>query len=498
MGVEKLKTDLTPPPDPWDAFTRLADLPYVLFLDSAAQEPRRGRYSYIAASPFEVISVSAVEVQVSRPVTTDIFEHRFETVFSQRPSVDVDPFRLVTDRLRPWAATEEADLPPFQGGAAGLFGYGLSRWTERLPPPARDEFQTPDLLLGLYDWVLAFDHDTGTCHCVSQGFPEENEQGRSQRAAQRTEQVLDLLSQKTVRTKPRNPALRIPKRQKIAPVWPVDGPNAPDGLVSNFSREAYVRAVERAIEYIHAGDIFQVNLSQRLAFPQESSAITLYERLRRRNPAPFAGYFDAGKAVIASSSPEQFLSLSGGEVVTRPIKGTRPRGYTPEADSYGREALRESEKDQAENVMIVDLLRNDLSRVSKPHTVKVPRLFEMERHPTVHHLVSEVRGELRDGLGAMDLLRATFPGGSITGAPKVRAMEIVAELEPTARGPYCGSMGWIAFHGGMNLNILIRTVTITGGWLQFPVGGGIVAMSNPEVEYQETLHKAEGILRALV
>jgi len=492
-----LKTDLTPPPDPWDAFTRLSGLPYVLFLDSAAQEPMRGRYSYVAASPFEVISVNAVEVRVSRPVTSDLFERRFATVFSRRPSVAVDPFRLVADRLRPWAATEETDVPPFQGGAAGLFGYGLSRWTERLPLPARDEFQTPDLVLGLYDWVLAFDHDAGTCHCVSQGFPEQGERDRTARAARRTTQILDILERKPVPTKLRKSVSRTQVLTRVSPTWPVDGPRAPDRLVSNFSREEYVRAVERAIQYIHEGDIFQVNLSQRLVFPQESSPTALYERLRSRNPAPFAGYFDAGEAVIASSSPEQFLSLSGDEVVTRPIKGTRPRGYTPEADSYGREALRESEKDRAENVMIVDLLRNDLSRVSKPHTVKVPRLFEMERHPTVHHLVSEVRGKLRAGLGAMDLLRATFPGGSITGAPKVRAMEIIAELEPTARGPYCGSMGWIAFHGGMNLNILIRTVTIAGGWLQFPVGGGIVAMSNPEVEYQETLHKAEGILRAL-
>jgi para-aminobenzoate synthetase component 1 len=466
----------------------------VLFLDSAAKEPMRGRYSYITASPFEVISVNAGEARVSRPVTADLFERRYETVLSRRPSVAVDPFRLVADRLQPWAATEEAGMPPFQGGAAGLFGYGLSRWTERLPLPARDEFQTADLVLGLYDWVLAFDHDAGTCHCVSQGFPEHGDRDRAERAAQRTEQILEILARKPGPTALPKPASTTQSRKQVSPTWPVEGPA---GLRSNFSREAYVRAVERAIEYIHAGDIFQVNLSQRLVFPQKSSPVALYERLRRRNAAPFAGYFDVGDAVIASSSPEQFLSLSEGEVVTRPIKGTRPREYTPEADSYGREALRESEKDQAENVMIVDLLRNDLSRVSKPHTVTVPRLFEMERHPTVHHLVSEVRGQLREGLGALDLLRATFPGGSITGAPKVRAMEIIAELEPTARGPYCGSMGWIAFHGGMNLNILIRTVTIAGGWLQFPVGGGIVAMSHPGVEYQETLDKAGGILRAL-
>ena len=184
-------------------------------------------------------------------------------------------------------------------------------------------------------------------------------------------------------------------------------------------------------------------------------------------------------------------------VITRPIKGTRPRGYTARDDSYQGPALFESEKDRAENVMIVDLMRNDLSRIADPGSITVPRLFEIERHPTVYHLVSEVRARLRPGLGAFDLLGATFPGGSITGAPKVRAMEIIAELEPTRRGAYCGSMGWISFDGGMSTSILIRTATLARGWIQLPVGGGIVAQSRPEAEYQETLNKAEGMLRAL-
>jgi para-aminobenzoate synthetase component 1 len=201
--------------------------------------------------------------------------------------------------------------------------------------------------------------------------------------------------------------------------------------------------------------------------------------------------------VLASASPEQFLSVAGSHVITRPIKGTRPRGSTPEEDSLQRRSLYESEKDRAENVMIVDLLRNDLSRVARPHTVKVPRLFEVETHPTVHHLVSEVAAELVAGAGPVDLLRAAFPGGSITGAPKVRAMEIIQELEPHARGFYCGSLGWISFHGGMELSVLIRTMTLSHGWVQLPVGGGVVAKSDPEAEYQETLDKAEGMLRAL-
>ena len=456
---------LDPPPDAWQAFRRLAHLPGALFLDSSAVEPVRGRYSYIAASPFESIQAGGE-----------------------------DPFRCVAHRLAPWTWPKIPGLPPFQGGAAGVFGYGLGRAIERIPPPRIDEFQVPDLIIGLYDWVLGFDHVEGTCHLISQGFPQTGIEARRARAEQRAAEVLRLLAGPVPQPRCVEPELALPL-SSLAPCQAVPGP---EGLLSGFTRQGYVEAVEKAIEYIRSGDIFQVNLSQRLLFPLRSPPIEIYGRLRVRNPAPYSGYLNGGEVTILSSSPEQFLSLSDRVVITRPIKGTRPRGYTFEADAYSQEALRESEKDRAENVMIVDLLRNDLSRVSKPGSVTVPRLFDIERHPTVHHLVSEVRAELKDGLGAMDLLRATFPGGSITGAPKVRAMEIIAELEPTARGPYCGSMGWIAFHGDMGLNILIRTVTAAQGWLQFPVGGGIVALSNPEVEHQETLHKAAGMVRALV
>jgi para-aminobenzoate synthetase component 1 len=223
----------------------------------------------------------------------------------------------------------------------------------------------------------------------------------------------------------------------------------------------------------------------------------LYGRLRERNAAPFAGLFDLGGAFVASASPERFLRVEGGEVETRPIKGTRPRGATPAEDAARAAELLASAKDRAENVMIVDLMRNDLGRVCEYGTVRVPALCRLESYRYVHHLVSEVRGRLRPGVGRVDLLRAAFPGGSVTGAPKVRAMEIIAELEPTARGPYCGSLGYVGFDGTMDTSILIRTFTVARGWVQFPVGGGIVADSDPEREYEETLHKAEGLVRAL-
>ena len=272
-----------------------------------------------------------------------------------------------------------------------------------------------------------------------------------------------------------------------------DGPR----LTSNFSAIQYIDTVARAIEYIRAGDIFQVNLSQRLLCPAADDSVSLYLRLRERNPAPLAGYFDLGEFQIVSASPERFLSVADRQVEARPIKGTRRRTAHPEADLYAGDDLRQSEKDNAENVMIVDLLRNDLSRVCRPESVVVSELCRLEVYEFVQHLVSVVQGELADGIGPLDLLRAAFPGGSITGAPKIRAMQIIAELEPTARGAYCGCLGYLGFDGSMDTNILIRTITAGRGWWQMPVGGGIVAQSDPQREYEETWHKAEGLLRAI-
>ncbi len=490
IEMTPLVQELSNAPDPYDAFLRFADCPRVLFLDSAAPERVHGRYSYLAAHPSQVVVANQRSVTIEVARSTDLDDHLYVV---SRQLADVDPFDVVKEQLASYRAEPLPDLPPFQGGAAGLFSYGLSRVFERIPEHSFDEFETPDLVVGIYDWVLAWDHERGSCHLLS--CPIDWDMGHKEHiAAQRADSVITKLEGPASAPPPARTENRIP-RERLAPSWPV--PNRAE-LLSDFSKDDYVRAIARAIEYVHAGDVFQVNLSQRLLAPLTSTSLEFYSALRRNNPAPFAAYFDFGDFVVASSSPEQFLGLDGDEVVTRPIKGTRSRGYTAEEEIYRRLDLKESEKDRAENVMIVDLLRNDLSRVCLPHTVTVPRLFEVERHPTVHHLVSEVRGQLRDDCGALDLLRSSFPGGSITGAPKVRAMEIIAELEPTDRGFYCGSLAWIAFHGGMGSSILIRTVTLGRGWMQLPVGGGIVADSSPEAEYQETLDKAAGMVRALI
>lgn len=277
-------------------------------------------------------------------------------------------------------------------------------------------------------------------------------------------------------------------------------PFAPTALdwKSNFTAAEYKKAVTQTIEYIRTGDIFQANLSQRFdaELPKNFDAFAHYMLLRSINPAPFAGFMNFGELQISSASPERFLTVRGREVETRPIKGTRPRSPIPGVDRIYRNLLENSEKERAENTMIVDLMRNDLSKVCEPGSIDVARLCNIESFATVHHLVSTVRGVLGHGRKATDLLRACFPGGSITGAPKIRAMEIIEEMEQTRRGPYCGSMGYIGFNGAMDSNILIRTLVYEGQNVSLQAGGGIVADSVPQNEYQETLDKAEAMLRS--
>jgi len=463
---------------PWGAVQRLADLPHLLFLDSA-RPSALGRYSYVAADPFQWRTCAANDVERLRPL------------------------RALQQQLLLYRTTTLPGVPPFQGGAAGLFGYDLGHEIERLPRPAVDDFQVPALAVGLYDWVISFDHQQQRAWLISTGLPEREPQARAARALRRFDQVRRRLDRSAGGSPPEKGTGPLNAKGPVPfsggePLalrgWPI--PGLPD-VASNFSRENYLATIRRAIEYINAGDCFQVNIAQRLVTPQRQAPLEIYERLRARNPAPFAGYFDLGDFVLASASPERFLRLHDGAVETRPIKGTQPRGLTPEEDFARADNLRASPKDRAENVMIVDLLRNDLGRVCEYGSIEVAALCRLESFQFVHHLVSEVRGRLRGGLDAIDLLKATFPGGSVTGAPKIRAMEIIAELEGIARGPYCGGLGFLGFDGAMDMNILIRTLVLGKGCVHFAVGGGIVADSDPEREYEETWHKAEGLLRAL-
>ncbi|HVX13414.1 MAG TPA: anthranilate synthase component I family protein [Pirellulales bacterium] len=457
--------ELSPVPDAREAFLRLRGLPHCLWLDSARRHAALGRYSFLAADPFDYF-----ELPVSGP----------------------DALAILAQKISPFQAATVADLPPFQGGAAGLMAYDLGRQYERLPPPRIDEFKLPALAMGLYDVVVAWDHECQRAWLISHGWPEIDEAARRRHARERLDQFRGRLAAEP--KPPQRPQTRSIAPSDLALQFAVGGM---PGLTSTFSHETYLQAVRRAIDYIEAGDVFQVNLAQRLLYPAHDDASELYLRLRERNAATFAAYFDLGEFQIASASPERFLSVRAGQVEARPIKGTRQRTRWPEADLFAGDELRLSEKDRAENVMIVDLLRNDLARVCRAESVCVTQLCELETYEYVQHLVSAVRGTLREGCRPLDLLRAAFPGGSITGAPKVRAMEIIAELEPTARGAYCGSLVYVGFDGTLDASILIRTVTAGRGWWQFPVGGGIVAQSVPALEYDETWHKAEGLLRSL-
>jgi para-aminobenzoate synthetase component 1 len=444
--------------DPLSAFSVFADEPYAALLDAPPGSSDMARHAIIAARPFLTLTAKDGEVCVDGACAMG------------------DPFDVLEELLARYPVATVAGLPPFQGGALGYFGYDLCHYLEDLPGPAGDDMAFPDMMAGLYDAVAVFDIAARRAWVVSSGWPEVDADARARRAAERADALSEILA------------------AAEAPAPPV----LPDTieLVSNFTRGAYEAAVARVVDYIWAGDVFQVNLSQRFRaeLPADFDRFGFYRRLRAANPAPFAAYLGFGDVTIASSSPERFVKIDGDAVETRPIKGTRPRGATPEADAALAKQLTESEKDLSENVMIVDLLRNDLSRVCRDHTVEVPELCALESYATVHHLVSTVTGRLEDGKGPVDLLRAAFPGGSITGAPKVRAMEIIAELEPTRRGPYCGAIGYIGFDGAMDTSIAIRVVAFKDDAAVFQVGGGIVADSEPAAEYDETIDKARATI----
>ena len=449
--------------DPVLAFQPFAADAYAIFLDSALVDGRLGRYSFIAADPFQTMTSKG------------------NTIWLGNQRITGDPLEILRRELARYPLTPQTGIPLFQTGVAGYFAYDLCHHLEDLPIPGVDDMLFPDLALGFYDVVVAFDQEEHRAWIISSGHPAESDALRSARAHARAREFQVRLG-----TAPARVAIPQP-------------PAHPPQIRSNFTRPAYENAVQRVIDYIYAGDIFQANVSQRFQaeLPADDTPFNLYQRLRAINPAPFAAYLNLGETVIASASPERFLLLRGDEVETRPIKGTRPRGATPEADRALADELLASEKDRAENVMIVDLLRNDLSRACQDHSVNTPEICILESYATVHHLVSTVEGRLPFGTNAVDLLRVTIPGGSITGAPKIRAMEIIAELEPTWRGPYCGNIGYISFTGNMDTSIVIRTYAIQGNTVTFQAGGGIVADSDPAAEYEETIDKAQALMDAL-
>lgn len=442
--------------EPVDAYGAFAPFADSHFLDSGEQD----RFSYIVASPLHKL------VSKSGQVTLDGFP------------LPGNPFDVLGDLLSRYPQERYEELPPFQGGAVGYFGYELAHQTEILPRAQDDWLDMPDMMLGIYDLVIAFDQENRKMWLLSTGLPERSGAARKQRAEDRMAVLRKYL--------------RLAK-----PLYDVPpAPHMPEvmGWKSNFDRSVFEAKVQKVIDYIFAGDIFQANLSQSIhaEYPRDAvpERFGLYRRLREISSAPFGAFLNFGDYAVLSNSPERFLKVRDNQVETKPIKGTRPRGETPLSDAELAQELMLSPKDRAENIMIVDLLRNDLSKVCKPHSVNTPEICALESYANVHHLVSTVRGILHDGKTAVDLLKASFPGGSITGAPKIRAMEIITELEERTRGAYCGAIGYIGFDGSMDTNIAIRSLCVNGGRMAFNVGGGIVADSVPALEYEETLVKA--------
>lgn len=450
--------------DPITVFALFAAEPFAIFLDSAKADNELGRYSFIAVDPFATLTSKNGEVKFNNETFT------------------ADPFIFLQQQLELYRQNTAPDLPPFQGGVAGYFAYDLCQHLEKLPTPKNDDLQFPDLMLGFYDVVIAFDHWQHQAWIFCNGYPEQDPDARIERAKRRLEYFSKRINENNVSHK----TVSIVRLNNIT-------------ANANFTTENYQAMVKKVIDYIYAGDIFQANVAQRFLanLAPDFDCFDLYCRLRKTNPAPFAAYLNFVDTIIASASPERFLKLTNNMIEARPIKGTRPRGQDQQEDNIFASELLNSEKDRAENTMIVDLLRNDLSRVCREHSVQVTELCGLESFATVHHLVSTIVAELKPEKDAIDLLRATFPGGSITGAPKIRAMEIIAELEPNQRGPYCGSIGYLGFDGAMDLSITIRTFAIKDNKLTFQVGGGIVAESDPMAEYEETLIKAAALERVL-
>lgn len=452
-----LEIALDPVPAP-EAAGILSGRPGFAFLDSAGEHGDLGRYAFIGADPFGTFSVRGGvafwnEEALAGPPLTEL--------------------RRLLARFR----IEGDSAFPFRGGGIGYIAYDFGRRLERLAEPADPASPLDELRFDFYDVILAFDRREGRACLFSSGLPVAG-QARAARARQRAEEMMAHL--------------RAGRRDEPA------APRAIGEWRSNFSPATYAAAVARVKDYILAGDIYQANISQRFSceLPAGFDPWAFYRALRAANPAPFSAFLRSGPAAIASSSPERFLSCRNGHVEARPIKGTARRDADPARDAEIAAALLASEKDRAENTMIVDLLRNDLSRVCAPGSVQVPMLCGLESYEGLHHLTSVMTGQLREGRDAVDLIAASFPGGSITGAPKLRAMDIITEIEGVARDVYCGAIGYLGFDGALDLNIAIRTVTFAPGAAHFSVGGGVTLLSDPEAEYAETLVKAARIFAA--
>lgn len=449
---------------PVHLFAFFSETPWAILLHSARLDDSFGRYSYIGFDPFATLVHNGQDCYWNNQLCSEPF------------------FELLEKQWSAYSLPIETHLPPFQGGVLGLFGYELLHELETLPKLPYDTLPFPDAVLGFYDTTIAFDHHVKKLWFISTGFPEQDPIQRKIRARKRL-QWLEAQYDKACLHYP--PSLSSKKDQ-------ID-------IRSNFTIDLYKKAVQQTKNAILKGDFFEANISQQFSCkkPTMFNPWNLYLSTLKHVPAPFSAFFHTPYGTLVSASPERFLLHEQNVVTTCPIKGTRPRHINPKKDSQLANELLNSEKDRAENIMIVDLMRNDLSKVCQAHTVIVKKLCALESFETVHHLVSTIQGTLKKNCGPIDLLKACFPGGSITGAPKVEVMKHIQAIEQVRRGPYCGCLGYIGFNENLDTSIVIRTFTITPKTIFFQTGGAVTLDSIPEEEYQETLDKANGLIKAL-
>jgi len=463
--IKEIKLDFSPI-QVYEIF-RASD--YSFILDSGTHEYGLGEYAFMGGDPFLLVTSNGSDVKVTRKDSSDVLKN-------------ADVLEVTRKILSDYQIDNTISPVPFCGGGVGYFSYDLGRTLERIPNKTENDVNVSDCCLAFYDLVIAYSYSQNKFYIVSTGFPEKGLKGEK-RAEERLKLVLGRL--KELKGKQSNNSIVSPSI--------ING----EDILSNFTKASYLNTVDKIKEYIAAGDIYQVNLSQRFTCNLHMDSFELYKRLIEINPSPFGGFLNFGEESIISASPERYLYLKNGVVRTRPMKGTRPRGKTKKEDEIFKNDLLKSEKDKAELIMIVDLERNDIGRVCEHGSVYLESIRDIEKYSTVFQTTSTVRGRLSKEKDRIDLLKACFPGGSITGAPKIRAMEIIEELEPTRRGIYTGSLGYLSFSGEMDLNILIRTLVAKKNEIRFQVGGGIVADSVPEEEYQETLDKAKALFSAL-
>jgi para-aminobenzoate synthetase component 1 len=461
--------EITTQHTPESLVERLHGEPGVVLLRSALFDSPQARCSFVAARPFLTLRSFGSRCELFSPG-----HHQLQ--FG-------NPWSVLDALMARYELLDEVDLPFPLGGCFGYWGYDLKNFVEpKLPRRAINDLELPDCHVGFYDSLVAFDHRLGKTWIIATGLSLDG--SRDERLAQQRMEFWQA-------------ALNGPPREDVLAGHPRSASVKPSPATSNLSRAGFIAAVERAQRYIRAGDIYQTNLSHRLAAPCAGTGWDLFQSLAAVSPAPFSAYLDCAEFQIASSSPELFLRLDGSRILTRPIKGTRPRSADPDHDARLTYELQTSPKEMAELVMITDLLRNDLGRVCEYGSVQVPELVRLERYPQVQHLVSTVEGRLRPGVTHFAAFASCFPGGSVTGAPKIRAMEIIDELEPITRGPYTGALGYLGFNRESQLAIAIRTAVCKEGTAYFHAGAGIVADSIPAAEYDETMAKARGFLEAL-